>query len=337
MARDKTLSSEFVPFDFPSLKKPEIKEEPQFGLEPMPHDELTGLAFPVVPYNRLVKEMVRDALRLRLPNRLGSIAMIIPGRDTSSHHAAFHSSRDELKVINGDVIRNARKQTLLGNGGGVTRGNKLEDWLTTHQRLHYFWFGQEWLPTTPDEQFEYAFWAAAFHVAKYGVDAEGQKPRVKKLYPDQIAKLHNGQIRVAGQVDLRNFAREHIINLSAEYLDIDLVEEFLNTPEENEPRRDELSDEIYSFASIIAAGPLENNYRVARKMGQVHPALHRTASGVIRKIVLEESWKSPTQALHEKLMKTYSEPAYIEEDVSESYEEESLQTGVVTVELPRAA
>jgi hypothetical protein len=227
------------------------------GLAPTPTDPLSGIAYPIMPYEGTLSE-----------------------DNSSLHHAAHERNREELvNTENGVVIRTARMQRVYGPGGSLLIGKELANRHTPHQRYHYFCSGPEVLPVLPAEQFNYGVWAGSLYVPEYGLDVSGQKLKVKRLLPDQVQKLHDGQVKIGAIDTLRIFLRKYVMENGVPQTDESDIDRFMNT--EDLDLRIKMGRNIMDAASRVVSEPLEVDFERARKKGRIYPQAGKCVAEVV--------------------------------------------------------
>jgi len=261
-------------------KKPSTKDRGELfhrGLEPTPVDPVTGLAYPIMPHK----------------------GQLTPD-NSSDHHAAHKRLRRELsEVENGVVIRTSRMQKVYGPGGSLLIGNKLMPHHTPHQRYHYFFSGPEKLPEDSHEQFKYGVWAGSIYVPEFGLDVRGDKPRLARMYPDQVERLMDRQLYVGAIDTLRLFLRQYVMDNGIPQIDSQDIDRFMNT--EDLEQRIEFGRIILDAASRIVSEPMETDFARARKRGRVKPMLGKCVAEVVQMNVTFGNQKKLVNQLHTAL------------------------------------
>lgn len=270
-------------------KDPEVCAVP----EETPIDERTKLPLPLLPYEQAA--------------------------ETSWHHHAHPSISPLLKAAGGLVVRTVRLQLTEGLGGKAKAdiSGYIPKSYGEHMRYHYFYSGPP-LPETEKEQFEYAVWAASGYIPENAVNVRGNKPKIVKMKPHQISRLHNGEIKVGSHELLKDFLKDYVLKQDLSHISPNIIDEFVNTQVWNRKRF--LGRWLLAQASEVATEQLSEPFALARKKGLVNPMFsHKVANNVVNIGVIptQKREQAVIQQFHSRLAKTTT----------------TLQTGVNGVKL----
>jgi len=268
-----------------------------------------------IPHHRGLKPTPIDLERSKLP------LPILPYESaliTSEHHHAHPRDDELLKTDGGLAVRIARLQTVEGLGGIASRSlsGRIPKKYGDHPRYHYFFHGPP-LPQTEQEQFEYAVWATSGYVPELALDVSGNKPKIVRMNPDQIARLHNGELRVSGEDILRNFLKNYVFKQELSHIKDSKIDEFVSTKDWERKRF--LGRWLLAQATEVATESISDEFRMAHKLGLILPWVTSKVSNVVQMSIVS---KKREQGIIEQYQHLLTPGA--------------LQTGVDALELKAA-
>lgn len=219
-----------------------------------PRDELTGLPLPILPFEHA--EM------------------------TGWHHHAHPRNSKLLQGLGGYSVRTVRVQLVDGHPGTAifNKDGSINCKYGEHQRYHLFYGGPE-LPESEKEKFEYSIWATAGYVPSEAINVRGLEPTIEQMKPEQIDRLHNGEIKVSDRTFLSKFLKEYVLDQGLSEIDNTTLDEFVYT--QDQERKMYLGHWILSQASEVAAEPIEGTYKVVYKAGLISPSMSSRAADVV--------------------------------------------------------
>ncbi|HET6924889.1 MAG TPA: hypothetical protein VFH39_03615 [Candidatus Saccharimonadales bacterium] len=238
-----------------------------------PLDHATGIPFPLMP-------------RVDLPpvpvGRIKNEARI------ADWHHPFHPRQELVSegITSAVAVRNCRIQWA--------------EYDDHHHKYHGAYFGPV-LPETDIDRFRTVVFAAAGYVPDAAI-AFGRfhRPLIKKLDEDQRNYLwHSGQIRIANFATVRDYLLEYTLASDLSGVRESTIDEFLHTSDVK--RRKELGGTLLGIAAYRAAAPVNEVYKLSRKMNLIPPDRARTAGRFILKTMNTQRQKKAMSALMTKL------------------------------------
>ena len=169
---------------------------------------------------------------------------------------------------------------LHGEGGRAVRGARIQrtDANGNHFYYHDSFYGPA-LPTTPEEQFSYTLLAACDYIPEYGLDFPNGKPIKKRLTPDNIRTLRQGDLRPESLHRMRRFIRNYIVDQDLSFIPDSKIEEFLDA--RRKVQRYTAGQWIVARALEVAIEPINSTYNQARRNGFLRPGIEPKLSDFV--------------------------------------------------------
>jgi hypothetical protein len=203
------------------------------------------------------------------------------------------------------VVRTVRLQQTEG-WGGLARTDEsgyIPAHYGEHQRYHLFFKGPP-LPETEQQQFEYAVWAASGYIPEQAINVRGNEPKIVKMKPHQISRLHKSEIRVGSEELLKDFLKDYVIKQDLSHVNGAIIDEFVSTSDWD--RRRYLGRWLLAQASEVATEQFSQRFAQARKKGLINPRFsYKAANNVVRIGVIptKKREQAVIQQFHSRLAK----------------------------------
>lgn len=169
------------------------------------------------------------------------------------HHPFFPRRYVKGLGLAGRALRASRVQWMLYDDHHEDKGG-----------LHTFYDGPD-LPATEDQWFRTVVLASADYVPAHGIDFHRNgEPYERTLRTNERLRLLNwGMIRVSNYNEVKPYLLEYVVRHGMSMINELLVDEFLHTS--NLHRKEAIGEHLIREASQVAAEPLQDEYRVAKK------------------------------------------------------------------------
>jgi hypothetical protein len=235
-----------------------------------PKDPFSGIPLPLVP----IKHTPR----------------LIEGNEAFNWHHAFHPESDPIlqESLGGFALRHCRVEFVNQQIHNMNKrkGTRKKDSRSKSILYHHLYKGPQ-IPSDEYEQFRTIVWACAGYIPQEGIDLWNSKPEVRALKPHERSFLQLQDPEDPYQhltlkhrfIPVRDFFTDYAIRQDLSHVDELMIEEFLTTPKED--RKKYLGHLLLALAAEVAASPMEEDYLLKRKEGELHPLVPSNTHSLI--------------------------------------------------------
>jgi hypothetical protein len=189
----------------------------------------------------------------------------------SLHHTAHPRDSVDLQNIGGKAVRVAIVQSVEGPGGTaaiLNEAGELPESAGLHPRYHARYEGPP-LPVTEEEKFGYCIMALAGYVPNHGIDLSGRYPVTRKMTPEELTHLREGELRVGSYSQIQQFFADYLLLRSQAPFDARDIDDFLTFARGK--YQFQVGNKLLDSAVIEAVQPWVRPYKEARRNGNLSP------------------------------------------------------------------